>query len=350
MTFKPTRPQAHAICNLVFSGGDYYHEPKPALPKPPEPPAKYESAGTWFDPHAVAARAIRSKMAPLLRASPDFHYPSKGGSSYHSATGRTFVRDDQARPIVDIKTTTVRERFAARLKEPTMPKATIQSQNSSTFVTTTDLSELKITTPAGHEIGGASAGYAFDHLNALARDFCPDAKRGNGEVTGMGQTLRQAIESDRAARTAQRNNAARYLAERDEARAQVESLKRELRAVGAQCEEARPAPAVTPNMTLAHIASACRAAAREVLPLGIAVSTRHEKSAEVQMGEVQIVIRERDYSAPPAVTPDTVVTLGMLRELTIAGDDLRLSTRVVRGYRLDRSVLGQVLDTKLGHK
>ncbi len=47
------------------------------------------------------------------------------------------------------------------------------------------------------------------------------------------------------------------------------------------------------------------------------------------------------------ITKDTLVTAGLLQELTREVDAIRQKKLGMRGYALERSVLGQVLDTHL---
>jgi hypothetical protein len=115
---------------------------------------------------------------------------------------------------------------------------------------------LTLETPGGHAIGGATAAYAYDRLLDLASKHCmPGTRLGNGHADDMGRALDTVLKKQLA------------VIERQEK--EIASLKRELRAVGAQCEPAcNPVP-------------------------------------------------------PPAVTKDTPVTLGMLRELHQTSSDLR---------------------------
>lgn len=241
--------------------------------------------------------------------------------------------------------------------EPTM-KATIQGLQSSTFVTTNDLNKLHVSTPAGHKIGGAAAGYAYDLLYALTQDFCPAARRGDGGAYSMGAALRQKL----SAQVGTSCDLVKARQERDEARAQVKRLedyivdtapRAHVKALYAERDEARAELAAL-KVKVAGVIQTLDYYRRHVPE-----SQRVGTSTQTLFAAVDLAVGGASEAAPaPAVTPETVVTLGMLRE--IAGASAAELERRRTNEGLPPSAIGiteygtspleHVVDRKLGRK
>src|SRR6188508_3221737 len=155
-------------------------------------------------------------------------------------------------------------------------KATIKFGMSE--VSTTECNDVTLVTPAEHTIRGATATCAYDRLHGLVGQYCmPGTKRGNGHADDMGRALGAVLENQLAVIASMnrdlaeaRNGRDKFCRERDEARADAAACRRLL---GANAERLGYAPA-------------------------------------------------QDGKPTPAVTKDTPVTLGMLRELHQTSSDI----------------------------
>lgn len=227
-------------------------------------------------------------------------------------------------------------------------KATIKTAG----VTTTDSLDVTLLTPDGHEIGGASAVYAYDRLHSLVGQYCkPGTVRGNGHADDMGRALGAVLENQQGVlRTVERereearaglrdfsNLAQRLEAELREAREAKASVEKSLRTVQHQRDQleeklsllqcsVRYPQSIPHGGTFDHARHEIEQTARRWLPCGVATEYAQATSPDVPPGIVRIVFQTNCPAAPvapaPAITKDTPVTLGMLRELHQDSSDL----------------------------
>jgi hypothetical protein len=208
-------------------------------------------------------------------------------------------------------------------------------------VTTRDLNALGMVTLAGHTIGGASAGIAYDTLHALVAKHCmPGAKLGNGHAYDMGHALGAVLENQAGVIQEQAKELLSLRQQLADARDGKASVEKSLRTVQhqrdqleqrlsiLQCSNQHP-QSVARGGTFDHARFEIEQTARRWLPVGVATEYAQATSPTVPPGTVRIVFQtsapaysEGPAAPTPTVTKDTPVTLGMLRELHQTSSDL----------------------------
>jgi hypothetical protein len=253
-------------------------------PAPVEPPAKYESKGTWFERCGLSGHDHRAAECPYVQG--HFH---RGG-----CTAQWSITYDQARG-------------RAKRKPMSQVKVTFASWNAYPGSFEVEAYGVKITTPAGATVTAEEAARAVDELAAVWRECSlvagelASARTGWDRAINMAETRRK---------------------ECDEARAKLAEARKALSAWSG----ASPFP---PHVTLQGL--------RDALTAALGKPTFAERLTAGPQRE-----------PAPTPTADTPVTLGMLRDLTIEGDEIRRYKKRTYAEPSDRSVLGQAIDKKLG--
>lgn len=266
---------------------------------------RYESKGTWFDP---AEAAKREGWLPTWA---NIRFTLGGGVLIPAAECKpVYVKD--TKPMTNQTKVSIP---AAPWCPPTIAPVAVQ-----------------ITTPAGATINAEEAALSVDALDAIARDFTPIApgcvshatrvRMRLSELHGICDTHRRERDEARAERNTfqgqvntTRQELQHALAELADARAAKDFYKK-------RCHElvygsAEGVAKSTPD-SLDHL----RCVLARELPIALSSEVTSERVDGVPLGTIKIVIQEGTGKPAPAVTKDTVVTLGMLQSLHLTSSNI----------------------------
>lgn len=248
----------------------------------------YESKGTWFERCLLAGHDHRAADCPYVQGHM-YRYPQlraiiDGYKIGVEAFSSTGPVAWSSRPRFEVFGIDPANR---KSKGQTMTIVHIVDPN----IVFSDAKAVKITTPAGVETNADEAAKAVDELRVLAANAC-------GTPEWQAESVRVGLEVLRK--------------ERDEALAKLDAVRR-------AHAERQHAPGLVLRMYHSAIGHA----------LGLTFAEHRAPPA-----------------APAAPTPDTVVTLGMLQELTREADVERALEKGAGCAR--RLPFGRVLDRKLG--
>lgn len=195
-----------------------------------------------------------------------------------------------------------------------------------------------ITTPKGESINAEQAALAYDALK-IEMAY---AKKGWDTAYTNAQTA-DTHRCERDAAWAALGDGARYIRDLNDAKSQVTALRSSLESVAkvglayererdearaelAKLKAERETPKLFAHPACEALAYGLSEAARDYLPVCIKHSVIQEESDAVPTGSVEIVIRTNGPAkakpAPYKITADTLVTLGMLRDLAADTDTI----------------------------
>ncbi len=287
---------------------------------------RYESKGTWFDP-AEAAKRKRRWAGMVVSVDPGD--PTCVGVWIQDASFPAHPHMVNGKPVCHcgaLATFSGRCNFHQKADRPmTQPNQTKVEVPFTRAASTVDPHGVLITTPAGATINAEQAAKAYDSVKMA------DEQNAHGWKAAEDNARVGMVD----------------LRERDEARAQVLRLENYI----VDTEPRTPNKPAPFTGTVQGLVDGVSKAMKDYLPMAITHVIRTERSSDVPLDTIEVVIREPSgfsSKAPaPAVTKDTVVTLGMLQCLY---NEAREERTQRTGYQPAKSPMHVVIDRKLAGK